>query len=167
MDGFSPRAQSLIYDNCCQIPRSDDSSWRTIVGATRIALADSKEKCKHLEEKLARSQDEWKAKYEAADRRARENARIAGFRLKEIHRWENEVNRAFREIGLIWDDESLSDCIINAFRAADARFTDLQQHAYAGHIVKCPTCGCNLTSLLLCPECGTRYVITPAGQDSK
>jgi RNA polymerase subunit RPABC4/transcription elongation factor Spt4 len=30
-----------------------------------------------------------------------------------------------------------------------------------GHRLHCPKCGRHLTTLLLCPECGTRYVFFP------
>lgn len=43
-------------------------------------------------------------------------------------------------------------------------YTDLQDHSYIGHIVKCPTCGTNLTSLLLCPDCGIRFKLVRADE---
>ena len=31
--------------------------------------------------------------------------------------------------------------------------------AITGHRLHCPECDCHLTSLLLCPECGERYMV--------
>ena len=51
-------------------------------------------------------------------------------------------------------------CPVLHFKVCDGNDKTELDESITGHRLHCPKCDVHLTSLLLCPECGARYVVT-------
>jgi hypothetical protein len=70
-----------------------------------------------MEELDQYTKEQWRAKYQLAERRAQEAAKLAGDRLEEIRSWRDMAERICIEFAIEWpQNETFAYVVIKAFR---------------------------------------------------
>jgi hypothetical protein len=74
-----------------------------------------------MEELDRYTKEQWRAKYQLAEKRAQEAAKLAGERMNELRSWRDMAERICIELGIEWpENDTFYYVVIQAFRKLKA-----------------------------------------------